>query len=176
MSKIDEQRKLKQDQIKAEMPMYARGQGVWEGMYRHLDPEGKIIDQHKSLLIIRMPDEGTHPVIQTNLYTWDNGRTEKREFKVLYENRRLIYDNELIKGYFTEISEDDQNQTLLGFWRRHGLDHVYFYEMIVRHPAGFRTRTWQWINDTGGVYRRTLVDEKKISDDWRSHAHLLNAA
>lgn len=177
MSNIDDQRKRQQEQVKAEMPMYAQGQGVWEGMYRHLDAEAKIIDEHKSRLIIRMPDEGPYPIIQTNLYYWPDGRVEKREFNVKYENRRIVYDNALIKGYFAEIAEDDHNQTLLGYWRRHGLDNVFFYEMIVRQSAtGHRTRTWQWVNDAGGVYRRTLIDEKKVSDDWKTHAHHLNDA
>src|SRR5262249_48554532 len=106
MTSMDEQRKLKQEKIKAEMPVFMHGPGVWAGMSRHLDAEGKLIAQHRSRLLIRFAEEGLHPILQTNLYYWDDGRVEKREFPVDYANRRLVYDNALIKGYFTEIAED----------------------------------------------------------------------
>lgn len=166
---IDEQRVAKQNRIREYMPLFVKGQGVWEGVYRHLDPEGKIVDQHKSKLITHFATAGKYAYHQCNIYTWDSGKKEQREFWVDWRDDTLIYDNDLIKGYFRHVTEDHAGLTLLGHWRRHGLNGVYFYEMIQRSPCGnFRTRTWQWIKDEGGVFRRTLIDERKVSEDWES--------
>jgi len=33
-----------------------------------------------------------------------------------------------------------------------------------------RTRVWQWIKDSGGIFRRTIIDERRVSDDWPAYA------
>jgi hypothetical protein len=54
-------------------------------------------------------------LLQTNIYTWEDSRKVRRHFPVNFENGRLLYDNELIKGYFQRVSEDDHNHTVLGY-------------------------------------------------------------
>jgi hypothetical protein len=53
---------------------------------------------------------------------------------------------------------------------RRGETDTYLYEMIqVDDACRQRTRVWQWIR--GGATRmRTLIDEVKVADDWRSVA------
>ena len=169
---IDATRRACQARLRQDMPLFSTGAGVWEGTYRYLDENGQIIDQHRSRLIGRFPDEGAFPYIQTNIYMWEDGHTERRNFPVTYQGGgRLIYENDLISGYFMEVAEDDDHRTILGHWRRHDLDRISFYEMIQRSPCGrYRTRTWQWLRDGGGVYRRTIIDEQKVSEDWREYS------
>jgi len=67
-------------ELKELMPVLARHEGVWEGIYRHYDKDGNKTDEHKSRLICRFPTDGPHLYHQTNYYTWDDGRTETRDF------------------------------------------------------------------------------------------------
>ena len=73
-------------------------EGVWDGTYRHSDDKGSLNDQHKSRFILRFSDVGPSPLLQTNIYTWQDARKARRHFPVNFENGRLLYDNELIKG------------------------------------------------------------------------------
>lgn len=34
----------------------------------------------------------------------------------------------------------------------------------------YRTRVWQWIKDDGGIFRRTIIDERRVSENWRDYA------
>ncbi len=141
-------------------------EGVWEGTYRHLDDKGALIDEHKSRLILRFSQDGPTPLLHTNIYTWEDGRKVRRHFPVNFDNGRLLYDNELIKGYFERVSEDDHNQTVLGYWRNKARDGIYCYEMIQRSGDGtYRTRVWQWIKDDGAFFvaqSSTSVGSAKI--------------
>ena len=86
--------------IKTDMPRLARHEGVWDGHYRHFDAEGKLVDVHASRLLCRFPKDGPYPYHQTNLYTWDDGKKEVREYQCPYEDgsKVLIFLNELIDG------------------------------------------------------------------------------
>ena len=66
------------------LPLLSKHEGVWDGWYRHYDPNGKMIDEHKSRLVCRFPDSGPLPYHQTNHYSWhggkDDGKREVRDF------------------------------------------------------------------------------------------------
>ncbi|MGN0862778.1 MAG: hypothetical protein ACI4N1_05595, partial [Stenotrophomonas koreensis] len=54
------------------MPILARHEGIWDGVYRYYDANGNKIDEHKSRLICRFTDDETAPYHQTNHYSWDD--------------------------------------------------------------------------------------------------------
>jgi hypothetical protein len=152
--------------IKQDMPLLASHEGVWDGTYRHVDPEGKLVDVHRSRLLCRFPGQGEHAYHQTNIYTWDDGRKEVREYRCRYVDgsRELIFLNELIDGWAKEVPLDPKKRTLMLSWFRPDLPEIYFYEMIQTSDSGrYRTRVWQWLRD-GRTFRRTLIDEEKVSD------------
>lgn len=152
--------------LRQAMPHFSRHEGVWEGIYRHYDADGRLADQHRSRLVCRIPDGGPHDYLQTNHYTWDDGRTERREFPGQYRAGRLWFDNELISGWAAEDPLDEHHRTMLLHWLRKGDPGLYLYEMIQLSDCGrFRTRVWQWIRD-GRCAMRTLIDESKVSDRW----------
>ncbi|MEN9836698.1 MAG: hypothetical protein RLZ79_366 [Pseudomonadota bacterium] len=156
--------------LRAHMPLLARQAGVWAGVYRYYDADGNKIDEHRSRLICRIPDSGPHHYHQTNEYTWSDGRQEIREFKGSFRDGKLWFDSELIEGWAAEEPLDEHRRTLLLYWVRRGETDTYLYEMIqVDDACRQRTRVWQWIR--GGATRmRTLIDEVKVADDWRSVA------
>jgi hypothetical protein len=152
--------------LKQAMPLLASQEGVWEGWYRYYDAEGDKIDEHRSRLVCRFPEDGPVPYHQTNHYTWADGRTELRDFPATFREGRLWFDNDLIYGWAAEEPLDVHHRTLLLHWVRKGEPATYLYEMIQVSDCGrYRTRVWQWING-GRTRMRTLIDEQKISDSW----------
>ncbi|MEX6725261.1 DUF3598 domain-containing protein [Parapedomonas caeni] len=152
------------------MPILARNEGVWEGWYRYYDAAtGKLVDQHRSRLFCRLTRDGDAEYYhQTNHYFWEDGRTEVREFPARYENGRIWWDNELIKGWCATMQPDDFNRSSCLNWTRKNEPGIYLYEMIqIDDAARNRARTWQWFRD-GVCYQRTLIDERLVSRDWRN--------
>ncbi len=152
--------------LKRKMPLLARHEGVWDGWYRHVDPRGNRIDEHRSRLVCRFPTSGPFPYHQTNHYTWEDGRTEQREFSGEWRDGRLRFSSELITGWAAEVTEDSDGRTILLHWMRTAQPDLYLYEMIQLSDCGrYRCRTWQWIKG-GRIHLRTLIDEEKVSDSW----------
>ena len=154
--------------IREDMPLLARHEGVWEGTYRYYDPSGRLADEHASRLLCRFPDEGPHPYHQTNFYTWPDGRREMRDFPAQYRDRRVWWDNDLIKGWAAELDLDQNRRTVVLHWERQGDPGLYLYEMIQLSDRGdLRCRTWHWIRD-GQLETRTAIEERLVTRDWRS--------
>lgn len=156
-------------ELKAALPLLARHEGVWDGHYRTYDAEGNKIDEHASRLVCRFPDSGPVPYHQTNHYTWADGRTEVRDFPGEVRDGRLWFVNDLIDGWAAEVPLDEHNRTMMLHWTRRGEPGTYLYEMIQISDCGrYRCRVWQWIKD-GKTFRRTLIDEEKVSDSWEGY-------
>lgn len=157
------------DAIRTDMPILAANEGVWEGWYRYYDADGNQIDAHRSQLICRFPKGGRYPYHQSNIYTWEDGRTETRDFPADYRDGRVWFDNDLIYGWAAEVPLDEHDRTTMLHWTRKGEPDLYLYEMIHNSDCGkFRSRVWQWIK-AGKTHMRTLIDEEKVSDDWRAY-------
>jgi hypothetical protein len=153
--------------LRSQMPVFARHEGIWEGWYRYYDAAGNKIDEHRSRLVCRIPSEGPFSYHQTNHYEWSDGRREVRDFPATYRDGRLWFDNELIRGWAVEASEDPGRRTILLHWMRNGEPDTYLYEMIQLSDCGrYRTRVWQWLRG-GQCVMRTLIDEQKVSDRWQ---------
>jgi hypothetical protein len=145
--------------IREEMPLLARHEGEWEGTYTFVDPSGKIIDQHRSHLTCSFPDAGEFPYLQTNSYTWPDGRTEVIEFPAAYKDGKLWFDTERINGYCWEVDE----LAMVLKWTYVKDPSVTLYELILLDESGNnRTRTWHWRKD-GVCFQRTLIDEKRVT-------------
>lgn len=152
--------------IRSAMPMMARSEGVWEGVYRYYDSQGTKVDEHASRLVCRIPASGPWDYHQTNHYTWADGRKDVRDFLATFRDGRIWFDNDLIKGWAAADPLDPFGRTMLLYWVRKNEPALYLYEMIqVDDACRQRSRVWQWIRD-GRVHMRTLIDEVKVADDW----------
>lgn len=162
--------------IHEEMPLLARHEGVWDGVYTYYNAAGEQVDAHRSRLFCRLPEEGPYRYHQTNHYVWDDGRTEIRDFPAEYRDRRVWWDNELIKGWAAEVELDAYNRTIMLYWQRQGDPSLYLYEMIQLADDGEnRCRTWHWIRN-GLLETRTAIQEKLVSRDWRALEREMEAA
>ena len=154
--------------IREDMPLLAKHEGVWDGTYTYFDANDREIDRHKSRLFCRFLDSGPSPYHQTNYYTWNDGRTDIREFPAEYRDKRVWWDNELIKGWAAEVGLDEYNRTVMLYWQRQGDPSLYLYEMIQLADTGVdRCRTWHWIRN-GKLETRTAIQEHLVTKDWRS--------
>lgn len=163
--------------IREEMPLLARHEGVWDGVYTYYNQSGEKIDEHKSRLLCRFKEGDAHPYHQTNFYTWDDGRTEIRDFPATYRDKRVWWDNELIKGWAAEVGLDEYNRTVMLYWQRTGDPSLYLYEMIQMSDDGAkRCRTWHWIRN-GQLETRTAIQEELVTRDWKAvEAQMAQAA
>jgi hypothetical protein len=162
--------KVSQPGIREAMPLLASNEGIWEGWYRYYDAKtGLLTDQHRSRLHCRLIGAPGHEEYhQTNYYYWEDGRTEIREFPAWYENGRVWWDNDLIKGWAAAMQPDDFNRSTCLNWERKNEPGMYLYEMIqVDEARQNRARTWQWFRN-GICFQRTLIDEVFVTRDWAS--------
>ena len=144
--------------IRQEMPLLARHEGVWEGVYIHVDPDNKEIDRHRSRLECRFPADGPHAYHQINTYIWDDGRTEEIHFPATYRDKNIWWDTDRIEGRAWEIDA----KTVVLTWTRKDLPGAYLYEMIQLSDDGNnRGRTWHWFeNDV--LIKRTCIKEHRV--------------
>jgi hypothetical protein len=162
--------------IRDEMPLLARHEGVWEGEYVYYDAEGREIDRHRSRLLCRFPDGGDHSYHQTNHYLWADGRKEVRDFPATYRDRRIWWNNALIRGWAAEVELDENRRTVMLHWERQGDPDLYLYEMIqISDDGQNRCRTWHWIR-SGLLETRTAIQEKLVTRDWRSFERAMEEA
>ncbi len=155
--------------VRRDLPMIARNEGIWEGSYRHVDADGALLDEHRARITCRVSDDPARAYHQTSHFIWEDGREERRDFVCAFRDGKLWIDNELIVGWAAEVPLDDHNRTcMLHFRRKDGADDVEIYEMIQTSDCGrYRARVWQWLQG-GRTLKRTLIDEEKITSDWRS--------
>lgn len=153
--------------LKTDMPILSSNEGVWVGWYRHYDGDGKLFDEHRSKLICRFTDDEEKPYHQTNIYQWEDGKVEVRQFPATYKDKRLWFDNDLIYGWAAEVPLDSYNRTTMLNWVRKGEEDLYLYEMIHNSDCGkYRSRVWQWLKG-GKISARTLIDEEKKTTNWK---------
>lgn len=146
--------------------MLERHEGVWEGYYRYFDEKGNKIDEHKSRLLCRIPEQGKYH--QTNFYYWADGKKEIRDFPTRLEGDKIIFYSE-IDGWAAPVELDEFKRTMMLRWTRKDDDDLYLYEMIQMSDCGkYRNRVWQWFKN-GKLVQRTLIDEQLISRQWHKY-------
>ncbi|XBQ16650.1 MAG: DUF3598 family protein [Oceanicaulis sp.] len=144
--------------IRWRMPVLARHEGEWKGVYTYVDIEGKELDRHDSHLICRFPEDGEWDYHQTNRYSWADGKSEEHVFPATYAEGRIWWDTERIEGCAWEIDA----RTVCLTWVRKDLPGEYLYEMIqISQDGNKRGRTWHWFKDDE-MYMRTLIKERRV--------------
>jgi len=140
------------------MPNMLRHEGTWEGVYRHVDRDGTLVDQHEMTTVCEFPSGGEFAYVQHNHLRWNDGREARRSFGGVFRDGLLWWDNERFAGYGWETREG----VLMLKLDRKDEPGVHFIEMITLSGDGqTRARTWQWFRD-GVPFRRTLCDEWRV--------------
>ena len=140
------------------LPAMLLHEGVWEGTYRVVDLDGRVIDEHRSRVQCVFPDDGPYAYVQRNLFTWPDGRVFEAKFGGELRGDRLYWDTDRFKGYGWSTLDDVIMLTL----DRKDRPGESFTEIIVLAPNGNeRARTWHWFKN-GALYQRTLCDERRV--------------
>ncbi|CAM3163057.1 DUF3598 domain-containing protein [Sphingomonas antarctica] len=140
------------------MPEMLRHEGEWEGVYRHVDRDFTLIDEHGMWTRCEFPRVGPYAYIQHNRLTWADGRTEERSFPGIYRDGLLWWDTDRFSGFGWEM-----HGVVMLHLDRKDVPDAHFTEMIELSADGnSRSRTWQWFQD-GLPVRRTLCDEWRTS-------------
>jgi hypothetical protein len=154
--------------FKEQFPLLARHEGVWDGHYRVYNAQGDKTDEHRSRLVCSFPTSGPFPYVQSNHYSWADGRKEVRGFPAVSGGDRIIFKSDLIDGWAADVALDEDKRTTMLHWQRVGEPGVYLYEMIqISDDGRSRARVWQWFS-AGRLFQRTLIDEEKITSHWQA--------
>lgn len=149
----------KQPSLTDIMPTMLKHEGVWEGVYSHLDPNGSLIDRHNSHIICEFPENGAYDYIQYNHFTWADGREKRVQLPGVLRDGKLWWDTETFHGCAWQSEFD---LILLNIDRKDEPG-ANFFELIALSDTGkHRSRTWHWFRD-GKLYKRTLCEETRIS-------------
>ncbi len=151
--------------IKRGMPLLARHEGEWKGVFKFLDEEsGKIVEQYDSHLTITFPTDGSCDYQQINQYYDPDGKElAKYVFPGFYDGHgRLTFDSERLKGVTWEL---DENAMYL-YWTYKAADTTLdqrLFELIVLSDDGKqRSRTVQWL-ENGLCVKRSIIKETLVS-------------
>ncbi len=155
--------------IVTDMPILARHSGVWDGYYRYYDKQGNKIDEHRSRLLCRFRSDDEYH--QTNYYYWQDGKKEVRDFPTGYDpQKKHILFTGTIEGWAAELMLDEHARTVMLYWVRPA-EGIHLYEMIQISDCGHkRNRVWHWFRNDE-LFQRTLIDERKVADEWRDFEH-----
>ncbi len=140
------------------MPGMLAHEGLWRGIYRHVDVAGQEIDTHQAQVECIFPSQGPYAYIQKNLFTWPDGRETQATLNGVLQGNKLWFDHETFSG----ISWETNKGLLLLDLDRKDDPGANFYEIICMGQSGVdRARTWHWFKD-GKLFKRTLCDEQRV--------------
>lgn len=141
------------------MPGMLRHEGEWDGRYRHVAADGKLLDSHRTWTRCEFPSTGPFAYVQHNHLRWEDGRESRYDFGGSFDGEVLRWDTDRFVGYGWETRE---GVLMLRLDRRDDPG-VHFIEMITLADDGAsRARTWQWFRD-GVPFKRTLCDEARVA-------------
>ncbi|HNU07720.1 MAG TPA: DUF3598 family protein [Pyrinomonadaceae bacterium] len=137
-------------------PVFLRHHGTWEGTYTLIDAKsGVILDHHRSRLTC--VTNGIDSYHQQNLYAWDDGREEVKEFPGEFEGGWLRFNNPRLRGQSCEV---DPN-TIFLTWVYKDQPNDFYSEIITLVSDTHRSRTWQHF-ENGEFTKLTIIDERKV--------------
>ena len=155
-------------QVRERLPVLARHEGVWDGMFRRVDADGRIVEEFSSRIIKRfLPDE-FWPMIyhQTNMYDLPDGTKQVIDTKGKYDDGKVWFESARVDGWQLDDPSDPFNRTVFLYMVYKSDPNQYVYEMInISDDGKNRTRMTQFLQD-GKTTKRTLIDEHLVSSDW----------
>ena len=145
-------------ELAAAMPAMLLHEGHWDGMYRHFDGDGGLLDAHRVKTWCEFPDAGEWHYVQHNQLIWDDGRTANYEFGGRLEGDRLVWKTDRFAGYGWQTNEN----VLILRLERQDADDAYYIEMIAISADGeSRSRTWEWFQGDR-PWKWTLCNERRV--------------
>jgi hypothetical protein len=151
-------------------PAVARHQGVYRGVFRRYDAAGKLTAEFPSEIIARVIDrDGQQVFHQTNTYSPANAPRQVIDSHGEIRDGRIWFANERLEGWSMDIPGDATGRGAIIVMNYKDGSGTYVYEIVTRSADGKRrSRATQYFKN-GVLERRTLIDEEKVTDDWRAY-------
>ncbi|MEP3890274.1 MAG: hypothetical protein ABJN69_07385 [Hellea sp.] len=147
------------EDFRRQMPAMLEHEGVWDGLYTHINRNAEVIDKHKVQITCEFPNSGEYAYIQHNHFMWNDGREFRIALPGVYKGGRLWWDLETFSGSAWQTKD---NLILLNLDRKDDPG-ANFFEIIAMGDTGqHRSRTWHWFKN-GQLFKRTLCDEWKVA-------------
>lgn len=142
----------------AELKIFPKHTGIWEGVYTRIDSKGNVTNQWKSRLTIKITEDGKYH--QVNHYMWDDGHEEVHDFGICEfdETGTLIFDSPRIEGYSWETRD-----SVCLIWTYKNRPGSKLFEMIDLIGDGkHRVRNWRWTegDEFQGI---TMIEERQVA-------------
>jgi len=156
------------------LPVLTKNEGVWIGMYRRYDAQGKLMSAHRSRIVFRLLRDIEGPEIyhQTNIYRFADGRMQVIESKGTFDGKQLVFGSDRgVKGWAADDRTDAHGRTCMLYMEvmqdtpqlKAG---TISYELAQLSDCGkFRMRMTQYVYE-GRVIMRTLIDEELVTKNW----------
>ncbi len=160
--------------LKAKLPILARNEGVWDGMYRRYGPDGVLMGEFASRVIMRFREDAPEKEMyhQTNLYRFPNGQNQVIESTGWFDGERLHFGSDRdISGWAADDSTDVHGNSCLLYMAVHTATPqlakgTICYELVNLSSCGtYRARAAQYTLD-GRLVMRTLIDERCVTREW----------
>lgn len=153
----------------AGLPSLARQQGVWRGVFRRYDASGKLLAEFPSEIIVRVETNGAVTEYrQTNIYRPQGAPVQRIDSRGEIRDGRFWFENDRLRGWSMDIPGDTSGLGAALVMHYTDGSQQSVYEVITRSEDGRRRwRATQYFKD-GVLTRRTLIDEEKVTDDWRA--------
>ena len=154
----------------ARMPAMTRRQGVWTGTFRRYDADGKLTAEFPSEIIARViTQDGKQVFHQTNIYRPPGAPVQTIQSFGEIRDGRVWFSNERLDGWSMDLPGDPSGRGAVIVMNYKDGSGLYVYEIVTSSEDGkYRSRATQYLKD-GKIVRRTLIDEQKVSDDWRAY-------
>jgi len=157
--------------VRERLPVLARHEGVWDGMFRRVDATGKVTAEFSSRIIKRfLPDEQWPKIYhQTNKYVLPDGTRQVIDTFGEYRDGKIHFESERVTGWQLDDPADPFHRSVFLYMVYKSDPDKYVYEMInISDDGKFRTRMTQFLKD-GKTTSRTLIDEELVSRDWSKY-------
>ena len=146
----------------------ARQEGVWKGTWHTYAPDGTPLESFRVVVIARfLAENGKVTFHQTNHYLNRGDSPQTIESYGEVEGDRIRFSNERARGWSRPLPDDPGG--LGSVLLIHFNDGITLHEIVTNSVDGrHRHRSAQFSRE-GQLLRRTLIDEEKITDEWRSY-------
>lgn len=151
------------------LPAIATQQGVWQGTFRRYDADGRLVAEFPSEIVARIyPDGARLRYHQTNIYRAAGEPEQRIDSYGEVRDGRVWFSNERLDGWSMDMPGDASGRGAVLFMAYKDGSDQSVYEIITRSEDGSRrSRATQYFA-AGALLRRTLIDERKVTDDWRA--------
>jgi hypothetical protein len=151
-------------------PHIARQAGVWRGTFRRYDADGRLAEEFPAEITMRViPGDGRLLYHQTNVYRPPGKPPETLENFGEVRDGKIHFGNDRLDAWKMDVPGDSSGRSAVLLMDYKDGSGMYMHQIVSLSDDGrFRSRTAQYLVK-GRIVRRTLIDEEKLTDDWRAY-------